>query len=113
LRASVLVMVLATGCMSVGDESSATIEIKTPTAVVTLNHPVAELPEAAFADGPDVCALAAELPTDDACSLICDPPAMAALLIDEGMHGGTCYQLRCVLPGSENAVMVGVCLPPP
>jgi hypothetical protein len=34
---------------------------------------------------------------------------MAAYLIDEGMEGGRCYQLRCELPDSEN-VLVGVCL---
>lgn len=59
----------------------------------------------------DVCALAAELPTDDICSLICDPPAMAARMVDDGNDGGTCYQLYCTLPGGEH-VLVGVCLPP-
>ncbi|HUS29046.1 MAG TPA: hypothetical protein VMZ53_11060 [Kofleriaceae bacterium] len=105
-------MVLASGCVAGGDEPTATIEIKTDTTTaVTIDHPVAELRDAVSeASVPDVCSLAAELPTSDVCSLICDPPAMAQYLIDEGMHGGTCYQLRCVLPGRENAVMVGVCL---
>jgi hypothetical protein len=59
----------------------------------------------------DVCALASLLPTDDICSLICDPPAMADRMLDEGSEGGRCYQLYCALPGDEH-VLVGVCLPP-
>ena len=59
----------------------------------------------------DVCALASELPIDDICSLICDPPAMAARMVDDGSERGTCYQLYCSLPGDEH-VLVGVCLPP-
>jgi hypothetical protein len=59
----------------------------------------------------DVCALASALPSDDICSLICDPPAMAARMVDEGSDGGRCYQLYCSLPGEEH-VLVGVCLPP-
>lgn len=59
----------------------------------------------------DVCALAAELPLDDICSLICDPPAMAARLVEDGSDKGSCYQLYCALPGDEH-VLVGVCLPP-
>jgi hypothetical protein len=59
----------------------------------------------------DVCALAAELPSEDICSLICDPPAMAERMLDEGSDSGACYQLYCALPGDEH-VLVGVCLPP-
>ena len=71
-----------------------------------------EQPTMAAGDlGPDVCALAAELPADDICSKACDPAAMAAQLIDEGSDRGACYQLFCALPGDEH-VLVGVCLPP-
>ena len=62
--------------------------------------------------GMDVCALAAELAVEDICSLACDPQAMAARMVSDGMgEAGTCYQLYCPLPG-ENHVLVGVCLPP-
>jgi len=60
--------------------------------------------------GPDVCALAAQLPADDICSLACDPTAMAAQLIADGSERGACYQLYCALPGDQH-VLVGVCLP--
>jgi hypothetical protein len=100
--------------MAVGDEPT-TITVDPDTAapqsgpaIVKVRAANAELESTS---PPDVCALASELPTTDICSLICDPPAMATFLIDEGMQGGTCYQLRCVL-SDENAVMVGVCLPP-
>jgi hypothetical protein len=59
--------------------------------------------------GPDVCALAAELPADDICRLACDPDAMAAQLAADGGDPNTCYQLYCALPGDEH-VIVGVCL---
>jgi hypothetical protein len=111
LRLSILVMVLAAGCMAADEEPTATIEVQAGKAHFTIAHPIDDTP-AEVAAAPDVCAAAAELPPTDVCSLICDPPAMAAYLIDEGMQGGTCYQLRCVLPGNDNAVMVGVCLAP-
>ena len=60
---------------------------------------------------PDVCALAAELPGDDACSLLCDPPALAARLVADGSRAGACYELYCALPDASS-VVVGVCLPP-
>lgn len=113
VRFSILVMVLLSGCVAVGDEPTATIEIKTNSAIGEVEHATTHLHEIeADVTAPDLCAQASELPATDVCSLICDPPAMAAYLIDEGMQGGTCYQLRCVLPGNENAVMVGVCLAP-
>lgn len=59
----------------------------------------------------DVCALAAELPFDDICSLICDPDAMATRMADDGNELGQCYQLYCALPHDEH-VVVGVCLAP-
>ena len=95
--------------MTTGDEPTTTITIGTD-APGTQSRVIAELSdETALAAPPDICTLAAELPATDVCSLMCDPPAMAAYLIDEGMQGGRCYQLRCELPGSD-AVMVGVCL---
>lgn len=66
--------------------------------------------EVGSAATPDVCALAAELPSDNICSLVCDPDAIAARLVAQGATVGTCYELRCELPGL--AVNVGVCLPP-
>ena len=70
-----------------------------------------ELAVAAPSDELDVCALAAALPADDICSLICDPQAMAAQLAADGGDTGACYQLRCDLTETEH-VLVGVCLPP-
>ena len=61
-------------------------------------------------DAPDVCALAAELPSDNICSLVCDPDAIKARLLDQGAASGTCYEMLCALPGLN--VTVGVCLPP-
>ena len=59
----------------------------------------------------DICALAAQLPSDDICSLACDPAAMAERMISDGSDRGACYQLYCALP-EEHHVLVGVCLPP-
>ena len=61
-------------------------------------------------DTSELCALAADLPPTDNCSLICDPDGFKARLIEEGMKTGTCYQLRCTL-SPEVTVSVGVCLP--
>jgi hypothetical protein len=60
-------------------------------------------------DEVDICSLAAELPGDNACSLVCDPDAFQARLVDDGMAGGRCYQVRCQLTESTS-VSVGVCL---
>lgn len=72
-----------------------------------------EQPSASKADmgDDDVCDLVAQLPGDDICSLACDPPAMAAQLLEDGDAPGACYQLYCALPGDQH-VLVGVCLPP-
>ncbi len=59
---------------------------------------------------PDVCDLAAWLPDDDACSLVCDPDAFAARMAADGMDGGRCYLIRCALT-DDLTVSVGVCLP--
>ncbi len=66
----------------------------------------------ALAPATDVCALAAELPADNICSLMCEPDGMKAQLIADGMAQGTCYEFRCALPDATS-VTVGVCLPPP
>ncbi len=58
---------------------------------------------------PDLCALAAELPADDLCSLICDPAALHQAMIDEGVATGRCYLLLCQLSEDVHA-SVGVCL---
>ena len=57
----------------------------------------------------DVCALAAELPADNLCSLMCDPDAMKAAMRAAGEADGRCYDFVCSLPGGTNAY-VGVCL---
>jgi hypothetical protein len=62
-------------------------------------------------DQVDLCALAGQLDSDNVCSLICDPDAMADFLVAEGVAGGKCVQLRCELPGIA-PLFVGVCLSP-
>jgi hypothetical protein len=57
----------------------------------------------------DVCALAAALPEDDVCSLICDPDALEATLLAAGAEPGRCDLLLCVLSEDTHA-QVGVCL---
>jgi len=57
-----------------------------------------------------ICAAASELPAGELCSLVCDPDAFKARLLDGGMKGGNCYQVRCTL-SPEMSVTVGVCLP--
>lgn len=59
---------------------------------------------------PDLCGLAEALPGENVCSLLCDPDAFAARLVDDGMQDGRCYNFRCELPGGTVAT-VGVCLP--
>ena len=86
-------------------------ESEAPPPVETAPDVEVEMVGGAVPQEMDVCALAAELPGDDICSLICDPPAMAARLVDDGNDRGACYQLYCSLPGDEH-VLVGVCLPP-
>lgn len=109
-----MVMCLVSGCVAASDQPTDSVEIKSPNL---LSISVVERSQIATTEltpdaGPDLCALAAQLPADDACSLICDPAALADYLVAEGMHTGACYQLRCVLPNLEDAVGVGVCLAP-
>jgi hypothetical protein len=93
-------MVVLGGCVADAEPPAPPPEIPTITAS-------SELVE----EGMDVCALAAELPFDDICSLICDPDAMATRMADDGNERGQCYQLYCSLPHDEH-VVVGVCLAP-
>lgn len=58
----------------------------------------------------DLCVLASQLPSDDICSLMCDPTAMAARLLADGADRGACYEFYCDLAGDAYA-LVGVCLP--
>ncbi|NVB81080.1 MAG: hypothetical protein HOV81_21975 [Kofleriaceae bacterium] len=101
-RVLVLMVVLA-GCVADAEE---------PRPVLLPVEP-ADVPDADVEEPPslDLCALAAALPTDNACSLICDPDALARRLVDDGMEGGRCYQLRCTL-SPDASISVGVCLPP-
>ena len=77
-----------------------------PVVTIHTDAPAEEAP----ADDTAVCAAAAALPAEDPCSLICDPDAFKARLVDDGMAGGACYQLRCALT-VDTSVTVGVCLP--
>ncbi|MFT3699144.1 MAG: hypothetical protein QM831_38715 [Kofleriaceae bacterium] len=64
-----------------------------------------DLPDAS----PDLCVLAAALPPDDICSLVCDPDALRQALIDTGRTPGVCYEISCALDDTTQ-VSVGVCL---
>ncbi len=104
MRASILLLFVV-GCAV--DPSSPTITIththdEQPTTNVVIRE---QDPQAA------VCAYAAQLPSDDICSLMCDPDAMAAELVTEGDPDGRCYDFACPLPDGSRA-LVGVCLPP-
>jgi hypothetical protein len=78
--------------------------------VATLDFKSVELaPDSEDAER-DVCELAAELATDDVCSLLCEPDEFAARLIDGGTPSGACYQWRCELAHGVT-VNVGVCIP--
>jgi hypothetical protein len=95
-------MVVLGGCAADAEEPAPPVRTFPPAGDVTLIDGDEEM---------DVCALAAQLPTEDICSLVCDPVAMAAFMVAAGEDGGTCYQLYCSLPGDAH-VLVGVCLPP-
>ena len=101
-------MVFAAGCVDAAapeaPEAPATVKI-VPHAAASSDGRAPEMPAT------DVCALAAELPGDNICSLMCDPDVMKAQLIADGMAVGTCYEFFCALPDSSS-VTVGVCLPP-
>ncbi len=57
-----------------------------------------------------ICNAAAALPEGERCALVCDPEALEARLVEDGMEPGNCYQLRCDL-APDLSVTVGVCLP--
>jgi len=103
VRQSLLSILVLVGC-AVDSGPSRTIEIVDDDNVVSIGPltPDADL---------DVCALAAELPSGNICSLICEPSKMAERMVEDGSDRGTCYQLYCELPENEH-VLVGVCLPP-
>ncbi|MGE0868082.1 MAG: hypothetical protein AB7P03_05965 [Kofleriaceae bacterium] len=71
---------------------------------------ISEITTVSERDQPDLCTLAAALPEDDLCSLICDPVALADQMLADGMDRGACYQLRCAF--AADTVLVGVCLAP-
>jgi hypothetical protein len=98
---SLLSMVVLVGCAAEPDERGP----------ITIDRMEDEPSMVATEDESDICALAAELPTDDICSLACDPSAMAARLLADGSDSGACYQLYCSL-SAGHSVVVGVCLPP-
>lgn len=98
---TLLLTVLLVGCATDAEEPGP----------ITISHDDTDMSGKADGDGPDVCALAAELPADDICHLACDPDAMAAQLKAEGGDPNTCYQLYCALP-DDNHVLVGVCIDP-
>jgi len=60
---------------------------------------------------PQVCELAAGLPPENLCSLICDPDALKAAMRLRGDVIGRCYEFDCVMPDSSR-VSVGICLLP-
>ena len=98
----IAVLMFVVGCVADADDKASTITVM-PT--IHASPILAEVVQP-----PDVCAEAANLPADDICALLCDPDALEAELLAQGVHTGTCYELRCSLP--QGAVSVGVCLPP-
>ena len=100
VRSLVMVMVMLAGCVA-DEESHPTIRVSAPDHAQVI--------------GPadvDICAAAADLAADDICSLMCDPDAMKARLVDEGTQSGVCYEFSCPLPDGT-LISVGVCLPAP
>jgi hypothetical protein len=100
VRSLVMVMVMLAGCVA-DEESRPTIRVSGPDHAQVI--------------GPadvDICAVAADLAADDICSLMCDPEAMKARLVDEGTQTGVCYEFSCPLPDGT-LISVGVCLPAP
>ena len=99
-------MVLVAGCVDAAPpEAPATVKI-VPRAADVASTRAPEQPAT------DVCALAAQLPGDNLCSLMCEPDVMKDQLLADGMAAGTCYEFSCALPDAPS-VTVGVCLPPP
>jgi len=102
-----MAMVFASGCVDAAAPEA-------PEATVTIVPHAAAAPDVRAPGVPavDVCALAAQLPGDNICSLMCEPDVMKDQLLADGMAAGTCYEFSCALPDAPS-VTVGVCLPPP
>ncbi len=107
-----MMTVALVGCVDAADDD--------PTITVTHGHSYAvaidvanklEITQDNRPGGHDLCALAAELSSDNICALICDPDAMKAELTRDGMPSGTCYEFSCVMTDGTTAT-VGVCLAP-
>jgi hypothetical protein len=106
VRAAMLVMVMAIGCVDAPDDVRPVVTIDKASAAASTRAPGEPAPEEV-----DICALAAQLDPENVCSLMCDPDAMAEQLAANGMASGTCVELLCALPEAQS-VTVGVCLPP-
>lgn len=101
--AAVVVLVVMFGACVVEDDAGVP---PTDRAEVTLGEATLVEQDATA----ELCALAAALPDDQLCSLVCDADAFAARMAEVGMATGSCYQFRCEL-SPEVTVSVGVCLP--
>ena len=101
----ILAMVVAAGCTS-GD--GRTITLVGDGIDVNIVGPLSNGKVAT----PDVCDLAAQLPSDNLCSLMCDIDAMKAAMLAAGDTEGRCYEFDCKMPDASS-VYVGVCLTPP
>jgi len=101
--AAVVVMLMVGACVVEDDAGGPSVDRATEVALAD----TALVEQDATAE---LCTLAAALPADDLCSLVCDADAFAARLAASGMDSGACYQFRCTL-SPEVTVGVGVCLP--
>jgi hypothetical protein len=110
VRASLVLLVVLGACAADAPSSQ---EPGGPPAVQLLSDSTpAQMSDSAPADDAvDVCALAAALPADDICSLVCDPDALEAQLAADGSEPGTCIQLYCQLTDTVH-VLAGVCIAP-
>ncbi len=99
----VFAMVVVTGGCATGDGRTITLDGDGIDVTVVGPRATGVVPT------PDVCDLAAQLPSDNVCSLMCDPDAMKAAMLAAGDQTGRCYELDCVMPDASS-VYVGVCL---
>ena len=113
MRASIL-LCFAMGCAVDASSQRLPPGDETPPITITrtaIDRPVTTVEIRQQDQQSAICVLAAELPPDQICSLMCDPDAMSAELVAEGKPSGTCYDFTCPLPDGSRA-LVGVCLPP-